>query len=67
MIWLVASKFHPVLCVEHEILKINCASREILKRYFSEDNSRVSGFMVDLAMEYYSEHSTMVGQLICKS
>ena len=29
-----SSKFYPVLCVEHEILIINFASREILKSIF---------------------------------
>ena len=62
MIWL-SSKFHPVLCVEHKILKIKFASCEILntKQYFCEDNNRASGFMVDQAMGYYKEHPTMVG------
>ena len=65
-IWL-SGKFHPVLCVKQEILKINFASREILNRYFCEDNNHASGFMVDLAMECYHEHPTMVGELICRS
>ena len=59
MIWL-SSKFHLVLCVEHEILKINLASCEILKMILvCEDNNRASGFMVDQAMGYYNEHPTM--------
>jgi len=35
------------------------------KRYFCEDNNRVSGFMVDLAIGYYNEHPTLVEELIC--
>ena len=33
MIWL-SSKFHPVLCVEHNIFKMSFASREVLKSTF---------------------------------
>ena len=62
-----SSKFHPVLCMEYKIFKINFAFCEILKTIFCEDNNHASIFMVDLAMGCYNEHSTMVGGSICKS
>jgi len=65
-IWL-SNKFHPVLCVEHQFLKINLCLVRHKKRYFCEDSNRASGFMVDLAIGYYNEHPTMVEESICKS
>jgi len=59
-----SGKFHPVLCMEQGILKINFAFCEIRQSIFLYHSSTL---MVDLTMGCYHEHPTMVGELICKN
>jgi len=58
-IWL-SGKFYPVLCTEQQILKISFTSREILKLTLLWRQQLYPGYMVELAMEYYHGHPTMV-------
>ena len=57
-----SGKFHPDLNANLEkIIFLHLMRYE--NQYFHEDNC-FSGFMADLAMGYYHEHSTMIGGLI---